>query len=273
MVMEILRFGIIGSGGMAHARAERIVRNPRGQLVCVASRNPSTGQALAEAYDVPFLLDWQTLMAREDVDAVLVATHQDMHARMNLAALAAGKCVFTESPLALSVNDADTINLRARDNGLVLRVGHTSVLRSVHTLMKREAQGLGDLLLAVMHIHREDDTRSGSNAGFHTGSSGHPFFMATTLAFPLFDLRPDVAWVDADCTFRNLDTAGQFDICMATMQIGFSSSGVGPVVRVGAGSSAKAHLNTARASRMCAKRQRTAGSTFPSLTRIHGRWK
>ena len=52
--MDLLRFGIIGSGGMAHARAERIIKNPRSQLTCIASRNSSTGQALADTYGVPF---------------------------------------------------------------------------------------------------------------------------------------------------------------------------------------------------------------------------
>jgi predicted dehydrogenase len=228
--MEELRFGIIGSGGMAHARAERITRNPRGRLICVASRNPTTGQALAKAYGVPFLPDWQALIERGDVDALLVATHQGTHALMSLAALGAGKHVFTESPMALSMDDADAIIQRMQANGLALRVGHTSVLQNVHTLMKIEAGALGNLLLAVMHIHWNNDTRGEQLAGFHTEISGHPFFMGITLAFPIFDLCPDVTWVDAHCTFHNLDAAGAFDKCMASMQVGFANGGIGQVV-------------------------------------------
>ena len=47
--MNLLRFGIVGSGKMAHVRAERIIKNPRAQLTCIASRNHSTGQELADA--------------------------------------------------------------------------------------------------------------------------------------------------------------------------------------------------------------------------------
>ena len=82
--MNLLRFGIVGSGKMAHVRAERIIKNPRAQLTCIASRNHSTGQELADAYGVPFLLDWRSLILHDHVDAVLVATHQNTHALMCL---------------------------------------------------------------------------------------------------------------------------------------------------------------------------------------------
>ena len=228
--MNLLRFGIIGSGGMAHARAERIIKNPRSQLTCVASRNPSTGQVLADACGVPFLPDWRSLISHAHVDAVLVATHQNTHALMCLNALQGGKHVFTESPMALCADDADALIQCVRDTNRILRIGHTSVLHSVHTIMKQEIGKIGKIMFAVMHVHWSEDTDSKQNVAFQTEVSGHPFFMGATLAFPLFDLCPEVAWIDAYSSFRNLDVAGRFDDCVATMQIGFAQGGIGQVI-------------------------------------------
>ena len=227
--MNLLRFGIVGSGKMAHVRAERIIKNPRAQLTCIASRNHSTGQELADAYGVPFLLDWRSLILHDHVDAVLVATHQNTHALMCLNALQVGKHVFTESPMALSSNDADTLIQCVRETQRILCVGHTSILQSVHMVMKQEVDKIGDMMFAVMHIHWSEDSDK-KNPALQMETTGHPFFMGTTLAFPLFDLCHKAIWVEANSSFRNLDTTGKFDSCVTTMQIGFAQGNIGQVI-------------------------------------------
>jgi len=228
--VNFLRFGIVGSGGMAHARAKRIIKNPRSQLTCVASRNHSTGQELANAYGVPFLPDWRSLISHDHVDAVLVATHQNTHALISLNALQGGRHVFTESPMALCTDDADALIQCVRDTNRILRVGHTSVLHSVHTLMKQEIGKIGKIMFAVMHVHWSETVDPKQNAAFQTEVSGHPFFMGTTLAFPLFDLCHEAVWINAHSSFQNLDTTGRFDNCVATMQIGFAQGGIGQII-------------------------------------------
>ena len=228
--MNLLRFGIVGSGEMAHARAKRIVKNPRSQLTCVASRNHSTGQALADAYGVPFLQDWRSLISRDHVDAVLVATHQNTHALMSLNALQVGKHVFTESPMALCTNDANTLIQYVQDTNQILRVGHTSVLHSVHTVMKQEIEKIGKIMFAVMHVHWSETKTPKQNSAFQMKVSGHPLFMGTTLALPLFDLCHEAVWIEAHSSFQNLDTIGEFDSCVATMQIGFAQGSIGQVI-------------------------------------------
>ena len=93
-----LRVAIVGSGGMAVARAERIAARSDMDLVVVAGRNPETGAALAARFGVEHTQDWESTVARADVDAVIVTTHPDTHAPMGATALAAGKHLFSESP-------------------------------------------------------------------------------------------------------------------------------------------------------------------------------
>ena len=92
------RIAIVGSGGMAVARAERIAARSDMTLVAVAGRNPDTRAALAAQFGVEHSADWESTVARPDVDAVIVTTHSDTHAPMGAAVLAAGKHLFSESP-------------------------------------------------------------------------------------------------------------------------------------------------------------------------------
>ncbi|MBM4438306.1 MAG: Gfo/Idh/MocA family oxidoreductase, partial [Actinobacteria bacterium] len=121
-----LRVGLIGSGGMAAARAERFAAHPACTLVALAGRNAATVHALASRWGVAALAGWRELVGRTDVDAVCIATHPDTHAAMAQAALAHGKHVFVETPLALDLADADAIVAAAQSRGRVVRVGLTS---------------------------------------------------------------------------------------------------------------------------------------------------
>src|SRR5215218_4096720 len=111
--MDRLRFAIVGSGGMAHARAAHIAQLEGAEVTQVAARNPMTGPPLATRCNAPFTLDWRQAVESPDVDAVFVTTHNDSHAQIALAALDAGKHVFVEYPLATSVEHADALVERA----------------------------------------------------------------------------------------------------------------------------------------------------------------
>ena len=100
--MERIRLGIVGSGGMATRRMTAFSRLAGCEMVALAARNPETGPPLAERYGLALLTDWRDLVAREDVDAVVICTHNESHGPMALAALEAGKHVLLEYPLAPS---------------------------------------------------------------------------------------------------------------------------------------------------------------------------
>src|ERR1035441_8758052 len=72
--------------------------------------------------------DWSSDVCSSDLDAFVLATPAEQHHRMALAAIAAGKHVFVEKPLALEAEDGLEMVKAARERGTILMVGH--LLRS-----------------------------------------------------------------------------------------------------------------------------------------------
>ncbi|QGN47380.1 gfo/Idh/MocA family oxidoreductase [Micromonospora sp. WMMC415] len=109
-----LRVGMVGYAfmGAAHSQAWRTVNRvydlpARARMALICGRD--TGK-VAEAADrlgwEAYTTDWRDLVARDDIDVVDVCTPGDSHAEIALAALAAGKHVLCEKPLANTVSEA-----------------------------------------------------------------------------------------------------------------------------------------------------------------------
>ena len=102
---DIVRIGMIGAGHIAHAHAE--AWRKEATLTAVASRRIESARSLAERHDIPHVCrDANELLNRDDIDAVGIATTHHLHHPIALAALAAGKSVFCEKPLALNGSQA-----------------------------------------------------------------------------------------------------------------------------------------------------------------------
>ena len=105
--MTKIKIGIIGSGGMAHHHLTRFTSIPEAEIVAIASRNAQTGTQLAKAHKTVFIPEWDRLVEREDIDGIVICTHNDSHGEMTLAALQADKHVFVEYPLASDVGEGE----------------------------------------------------------------------------------------------------------------------------------------------------------------------
>ena len=102
---DTVRIGMIGAGHIAHAHA--VAWRKEATLTAVCSRRIESARSLAEQYDIPHVCrDADELLDRNDVDAVGIATTHHLHHPIALAALAAGKSVFCEKPLALNGSQA-----------------------------------------------------------------------------------------------------------------------------------------------------------------------
>jgi myo-inositol 2-dehydrogenase / D-chiro-inositol 1-dehydrogenase len=116
-----LSFGLVGAGwiGTFHAAtlAERL---PGVRLAAVADRDPAAAARLKapKAYGDPL-----ELLADPSVDAVAICSPAATHAELVVAAAQAGKHVFCEKPMALTLADADRAIDAARDAGVALQVG------------------------------------------------------------------------------------------------------------------------------------------------------
>ncbi len=120
-----VRLGVIGAGQFAKGVLLPAFRAQSGVAFrgfCTASG--VTSRNVAENFGADYCTsDAQELIADPDVDAVVIATRHDEHARLAAAALRAGKAVFVEKPLALTPAELDDILAAALESGSPLMVG------------------------------------------------------------------------------------------------------------------------------------------------------
>jgi predicted dehydrogenase len=110
--LEKLRIGVVGAGRMGRIRSLSAQAHPQTELVEVVDTLAERAGALAVETGCRAGTDWQRLVEREDIDAVVVATPHKYLARITAAALDAGKHVFCEKPGARNVTEAEMV-LRA----------------------------------------------------------------------------------------------------------------------------------------------------------------
>jgi predicted dehydrogenase len=104
----VVGIGILGSGFMAHTYAECLARHVEGgelRAIACGSRAP----ALAQEYEVSLEPSAEALLARPDVDAVLIATPHSTHRPLTLSAAAARRHVYLEKPMGLTVAECDAM--------------------------------------------------------------------------------------------------------------------------------------------------------------------
>jgi myo-inositol 2-dehydrogenase/D-chiro-inositol 1-dehydrogenase len=116
-----LRFGLIGTGWIGRFHAESLAhRIPEATLVAVADPNLAAAQSIGapRAYADP-----QELIGDPEVEAVAISSPAATHTELVVAAAQAGKHVFCEKPMALTLEDADRAIAAAEAAEVVLQVG------------------------------------------------------------------------------------------------------------------------------------------------------
>jgi myo-inositol 2-dehydrogenase/D-chiro-inositol 1-dehydrogenase len=120
-----VRVALIGSGRMGAHHGETLSRRvPGARLVAVADPAPGAAERLAGALGADrAYTDPVQVWADPDVDAVVIAAPARFHADLVVAAAGAGKGVFCEKPMAMTLLEADRAIEAARAAGVVLQVG------------------------------------------------------------------------------------------------------------------------------------------------------
>jgi predicted dehydrogenase len=113
--------GVIGCGNISGAYMRMLKTLPIVQVAACADLRPEAAQAMAEQYGVPRVLSVAALLADPEIEIVLNLTTPQGHGEIALAALAAGKSVYNEKPLALTRDEGRRILALAAEKGL--RVG------------------------------------------------------------------------------------------------------------------------------------------------------
>lgn len=153
-----LNVGILGYGfAAATFHAPLIAAVPGLRLHAIASTRPS--QVLADWPDVVVCASAEDLIARPDIDCVVIATPNDTHHPLAVRALAAGKHVVVDKPFTLTCHEARDLMTRANEAKRLLSVFHNrrwdSDFLSVQALLNQGEQGdLGRIVHFESHFDR-----------------------------------------------------------------------------------------------------------------------
>lgn len=122
---KTLRLGLIGAGRMGSFHGLTAARHiPGACLAAIADPTPGQAARLATELGVDKVYtDPQQLILDPDIDGLLIASPARSHAELVISAARAGKGIFCEKPMAITLDEADRAIDAARQAGVVLQVG------------------------------------------------------------------------------------------------------------------------------------------------------
>lgn len=187
-----LRVGMIGCGDAA-----RRVHLPRleaagTQVIRFASADLADAEAAAASarHEAMATDDWRKVVASPHVDAVDICTPSHLHAEMALAALDAGKHVLVESPMALTVRDADALlKAAARKERLVVPAHSVRFIGPYRALVEAARSGkVGNVAAAFAEFGHRGPDHLYPGAGWYLQSARSGGGALMDLGVPLVDL-------------------------------------------------------------------------------------
>lgn len=121
----VLRLGVAGLGMAGSGILAAVARHPGFVVGGAATREPSRRAAFAAQYGVPCFSSVEELCQSDAVDVIYIATPTEFHAEHVLAAVAGGKHVIVEKPMAIRLEDAHRMVEAVAAAGVTLVVGHS----------------------------------------------------------------------------------------------------------------------------------------------------
>jgi len=178
---DSVRVGLVGAGRIAKVHAAAYGRIARGSIVSVTDPVPGAAESLASQYGYAVSPGFDEMLADPTIDAVLLATPNSLHADQAVRALAAGKHVFCQKPIALTLDDADRVVAAAEASDRVTQFGF--MLRFTPPLpqlkQRLAEQELGPLIAAQAAVFGWEP----SNEWFYDPKNGGGVILDTLVHF------------------------------------------------------------------------------------------
>lgn len=205
---DALRVGVIGLGMAGAVMVPVIAEHPGTILAGAADLNDALRDRITRDYAIPTTRDATALLARDDIDAVYIATPHQFHRAHAESAARHGKHIVLEKPMALALADCEAMIATIDASGVQLVVGHTHgfdpAVRAI-----REAGVRGDLgplaMLALWNYtdfmyrpRRPEELDTAQGGGILFNQLSHQVDVARTIAnAPVHSVRAMAYKLDA----------------------------------------------------------------------------
>ncbi len=121
---QTVKIGLVGTGEIGQVHAQAHAATAGTELCLAALVQPDAERRLSEQFAAQLYPSYEALLDDQTVDAVDICLPNDLHRQFAVQALEAGKHVFCEKPMALTLADADAMRDAARRADRFLMVGH-----------------------------------------------------------------------------------------------------------------------------------------------------
>ena len=187
--MKKIKVGIIGAGRIGNVHAQSILYHiPEAEVAAVADPYMDNAEKLAESYGIAkHSKNWEDIINDPEIDAVLVCSPTDTHADISIAAAKAGKHIFCEKPVDLTIEKILATQKAAEDAGVKLQIGFNRRFDHNHSRVQQLAHDgtLGKVEL-IKITSRDPEPPSpayaASSGGLFIDMMIHDFDMAMFLA-------------------------------------------------------------------------------------------
>lgn len=162
---EPLALASVGLGWWGRKLADAAQADGAARVATCFARSPKARESFAVDYGCRAAETFEQVLADDEVRGVLLATPHSTHAEMIQAAAAAGKHIFVEKPLALTVEEGRRAADAAAANGVVLQVGHNrrrqTANRRIKTMINAGELGVVHLLHGRILVPNDQTPRAG----------------------------------------------------------------------------------------------------------------
>jgi myo-inositol 2-dehydrogenase/D-chiro-inositol 1-dehydrogenase len=148
----MIRVAVLGAGRIGRIHAANVAANPRGRLVVVADPIAAAAGELAARLGAESSSDADAVIARTDIDAVVIGTPSDTHARLLLAAAHAGKAILCEKPVDNDLARADAAIAELERLGVPVMMAFNRRFDPTNIELKRaiDAGEIGDVRQVII---------------------------------------------------------------------------------------------------------------------------
>lgn len=159
-----MKIGLAGQGAFGIKHLEAIRNIPGIEVVTLTGGNQESTREVAQKFGIPhYTGDLAESLKQPGLEAMILATPTQMHARQAIQCLEAGKHVQVEIPLADSLADAEAVVKAQEKTGLVAMCGHTRRFNPSHQWIRRKITA-GELKILQMDVQTYFFRRTNMNA-------------------------------------------------------------------------------------------------------------
>lgn len=159
-----MRIALAGAGAFGEKHLDALKQIDGVEITSIISRTAEQAAAVAAKYGARHSsTELEDALARDDVDAVILCTPTQMHAKQAIACMEAGKHVEVEIPLADSWAEAQAVLDKQKETGLVCMVGHTRRFNPSHQYIHNKIKA-GELNVQQMDVQTYFFRRKNMNA-------------------------------------------------------------------------------------------------------------